>query len=812
MTRIINNCCVVADASCSPFPTGDTFILIDATKGATVTKHVTFSGTEGRAYNSLPDNVDQRRATLNPKRPGRLRRGREKTRTNGVSRHRQQQKTEGHSVDDTSQQRRHSDDDSDSSPGSTVRVQRRLSDVSISPTTTASTSPSRESSNIVPMCDHHLKYSSNAKLIEWLRHKNRVHRQNKAEERKAARKKRCEEESKIREKELKNEEAERAVALWLKKKRSDARLLRKRQRADDAFNLQQQLNGNLDKEVTLGTTVYLTPRDSQDGSSSARGKLYAPSLSSINTKVDAPNHARKVKNKSTNNNSLGGDTKNITLTVPAGNDRKTCMCGFTCDTNDSPFTEPMVGSDAGQTQYDSATKTLPSHARQSKPTNSQMKARLGSSGKRSNTKRRSITSKGKLHKPRDKENDEEVKLKGEAEDDDTDLTATYSPAHSQTGRTTSLSRVGNPRKKRLRKTNRLPNENVKTEDVINVKTAEGDDSADQCQRETPVAVSSVTEVEAAGENEDGEIQQSNELKAAPRRPCSARPGKSSRGRRLPFETPSPPKPSASPTVGQPKSGRRTSGHASVKCRPQGESPTQSANPQSAPLTVCQKSPTAPKPATPHTRSAYNNVLRQQKSWDAFSENVWKQVNEDGSSDHGSEERPEPQGSDKPDDGESAEPRPSDVASVDRETTSSVPAPVDADTGDNGRDGSDESNDDRKRGDTTIQANVVSREEEHDSARSTPTTATGGETSDTDRTSSDDSIHEHVEIEAACDSSAVQETVRENEKGTTDDTSVKHYPVATGTFTKSVSRDVDVEGNRGDKVGKSVTFLTDAEHA
>ena len=781
-----------------------------------MTKHVTFMGTDGsRAYNALPDNDDQQRATLSTKRPGRLRRGREKTRTNGGSRRGQQQKIEGHSVKDTCQQRRHSDDDddTDSSSGSTVRIHRRVSDVSISPTTTASTSPSRESFNVVPMCDHHLKYSSNAKLIAWLRHKDRVHRQNKAEERKAARKKRCEEETKVREKELKDEEAARAVTLWLKKKRSDARLLRKRQRADDAFNLQQQLNGDLESEVTLGTTVYLTPRDSRDGSSSARGKLYASSLSSINAKVDAPNHARKGKNKSTNNNSRVGDTKTITLTVPAGNDRKTCMCGFTCDTNASPFTEPMVGSDAVQAQHDSANKRLPTHDPHCKPTNSPMKARLGSSEKRSNSKRRSVTSKEKVHKVRDEDNDEEVKLNGEAAEDDTDVTTTDSPAHSQAGRKTSAGRVGNLRKRRLRKTNGLTNEKVNTEDVITIKTAEGDDSAEQSQCETSVGVSSVTGAEAAGEK-DGDTAQSNELKPAPRRPCSARPGTSKRGRRMPFETPSPPKPSASPTAGPSKPGRCTSGRASVKGRPQGESPTLAAKPQSAPLIARQKKPTSPKPLAPHTRSAYNNVLRQQKSWDAFSENVWKQVNEDGSSDHGSEKRPEPQGSDKPDDDQSPALRPSDVATIDRETTSPVPAPVDADTCHNDIDGSDKSianrNDDKEHDDIPIKANAVSGDE-HDSRGSTSTTVTDSETSDSDRTSSDDSVHENVEIKAECDSSFVQETVRENETGMTEDTSVMHDTVATRTSTKSDSRDDDVDWNRGDKVGKSVTFLTDAEH-
>ena len=76
---------------------------------------------------------------------------------------------------------------------------------------------------------------------------------------------------------------------------------------------------------------------------------------------------------------------------------------------------------------------------------------------------------------------------------------------------------------------------------------------------------------------------------------------------------------------------------SIKNRPKSGRP---------PTAVAIKSPASsaepitPRPKTPVT-SAYQKVKRERKSWEDFADNVWKQVNED--------ERPEPQGSDNPDD-------------------------------------------------------------------------------------------------------------------------------------------------------------------
>lgn len=806
---------------------------------------MTFLGAnEGRMYSATTEgdvvNTDRQLAPKNVRRSGRLRRGREKTRTNGTARHGRQQKTEGDSPMDNVQRRRHSDDasarDSDSSSGSSAdRSRRRSSYVSNSPSTTASTSPSRGSSSVGPLCDHHLKYSSNAKLIEWLRQKNRVYRQQMAAERKSARKKRREEEAEVREKEMKKEEAQHAMALWLKKKKSEERLLRRRQRTEDAFNLQQQLNSNVDNEVTLGTTVYLRSRVSRDGSSSARGKLYASSVSNINTKTVKPKHTRNVRNNSMNNNSCVDDT-NVDTTMPSAE----CMCGFNGDPSVAPFF-PSGGTQEPTERPDSVNKRQPSQPtttthRSIQATSS--KGRRGSCGKgqerrkSSESKRRSITSNEKLHNARSQEKHKEAKLTENADHGDTDVTRARSVTDkANTGRKTSVNRpdgsVGKGRRKRLRATHEMVNKNVNSENVINIKTAGVDDDAEHGQCETSVGLSSHSSIDAAGEM-DHETPQNKELRRAPRRPSSARPRSSRRCRRLSFGAPSPPKPSASPTVGQLNSDRPTNERA----RGTSARPTPTTSSLCAQQANCQKRPTTPKPELPCTRPAYEKVQYQQKSWDSFSEHVWKQVN-DESSDHGSDERPEPQGSDKPDDDPSTVSEPRDVTSADRDTTSSVGSPADADTSGKDKHGSDKSNDDtngdKKRHGSTSRAKVVSgglTDENDDSAWSGMTAGVSGATnedvptlsSDTDRTSSDESVREDVEVETDSNSSTqaqphTQETRRENDAGS--DMTVKGDTEVTEATTKTDSRgsgEVDGKRDENHNTDKYVTFLTNAEDA
>lgn len=74
-----------------------------------------------------------------------------------------------------------------------------------------------------------------------------------------------------------------------------------------------------------------------------------------------------------------------------------------------------------------------------------------------------------------------------------------------------------------------------------------------------------------------------------------------------------------------------------------------------------KHTTSPRPKVKQ-RSAYKNVKYQQKSWDAFTEHVWDQVNEQVNIEYGDSVRPEPMGADSP---EEVTPTP---ASVDTSTS------------------------------------------------------------------------------------------------------------------------------------------------
>ena len=78
--------------------------------------------------------------------------------------------------------------------------------------------------------------------------------------------------------------------------------------------------------------------------------------------------------------------------------------------------------------------------------------------------------------------------------------------------------------------------------------------------------------------------------------------------------------------------------SAAKRPPQSKSPVRSSAQEAN--TPRQSTEMTPRPKTPKS-PAFNKVKREQKSWENFADNVWKQVNED-------EERPEPQGSDKPD--------------------------------------------------------------------------------------------------------------------------------------------------------------------
>ena len=828
MCNITVSICNVDNYGTVFFPTGDTFILIDGTKenGVSVTKHVTFvSADEESVHHAAAgsDIIDSDQQNFRS--PGRVPRGRGKTRDNGATRRRRKQKTEAESTADSVQR---TDDtsarDSDSSSGSTGR--RRLSDVSNSPSTTASTSPS---SSVGPMCDHHLKYSSNATLIEWLRRKNRVYRQQMAEERKAARKKRREEEEQQRVKELKREEGRHAMELWLKKKKSEERLLRKRQRTEAAYNLQQQLNSNIDDEVTLGTTVFLRSRDSRDGSTSARGKQYASSVSNIYAKTVKPKHA---VNGRTNNSSRVGDSSDATVLPSADNDHE-CMCGYSGDPNVSPFitgTRESTGerakcADTEQMRPDSVNKQLHEHrSKQSTPS----KARLGSSGKaperrqNTDTKRRNGTSNNRLHKVHNQQKSGEVKSAGDAETHVTDATpaavnaeevpATTGRGKPSAGRPTGT--VGKARRRRMRASQGELIEEVHAENAVIVNTAGVDDAAEPPQSGK------------SGENGQ-ETPQSKELGRTPRRPSSSRPRSARRGnRRLSLGAPPPPKQSASPTIGQSDANVSTSGRGPRKGRQRNARPASAANSLSASRSTCEKRPITPKPELASTRPGYENVQYQQKSWDSFSEHVWKQVNDD-ESDHA--ERPEPQGSDKPDDNPSTVSESRDVTSVD---TSSAPPAADADTGGKDRGASEKSNEDKKGdempndcGDSAGQAKVETGESMVSTAGrpcSSPTAGTGGETSedvrtlssDTDQTLSDDSAQEDVEVESDSSAStqpnvAVQETIGENDTG---DVCVERDTTATDAVIKTdTPSPVDVKGKRdeNDNMDKDVTLLTNA---
>ena len=797
-----------------------------------VTKHVTFvSADEESVHHAAAgsDVIDSDQQNFRI--PGRLQRGRGKTRDNGATRRRRKQKTEAESTADSVQRTDEtSARDSDSSSGSTgCRGRRRLSDASNSPSTTASTSPSRGSSSVGPMCDHHLKYSSNTKLIEWLRRKNRVYRHQVAEERKAARKKRREEEEQQREKEMKREEGKHAMELWLKKKKSEERLLRKRQQTEAAYNLQQQLNSNIDNEVTLGTTVFLRSRDSRDGSTSARGKQYASSVSNTHAKTGKPKHAIHGR---TNNSSRVDDSSDVTVLPSARNDHD-CMCGFSGDPNVSPFitgtmesrSEQAKCADTEQTRPDSLNKQLPGHDHRSKQS-TPSKARLGSSGKAperrqsTDTKRKNVTRNNRLHKVHNQQKSGELKSAGDEETHVTDATpaaanagevpATTGRGKPSAGRPTGT--VGKARRRRMRASQGELIEEVHAENAVNDNTAGVDDAAEPPQSGK------------SGENGQ-ETPQSKESGRTPRRPSSSRPRSARRGsRKLSFAAPSPPKQSASPTVGQSDANVSTSGRGPRKGRQRNARPASAASSLSASRSTCEKRPVTPKPELACTRPGYENVQYQQKSWDSFSGHVWKQVNDD-ESDHA--ERPEPQGSDKPDDNRSTVSESRDVTSVD--TSSAAPA-ADADTDGKGRDASEKSNEDKKGdemrndcGDSASQAKVEtgeSMESPADRPYSSPTAGTGGETSedvrtsssDTDGTLSDDSAQADVEVESDSSAStqpnvAARETMYENDTG---GVCVERDTTATDAVTKTdTPSPVDVKGKRdeNDNMDKDVTPLT-----
>ena len=106
-----------------------------------------------------------------------------------------------------------------------------------------------------PVTDHKLKNTDNQKIQTWLKQKNRLLRKKKAEERKVERSKKKIEEKEKAEKESKKTESELKVKEWMVKKKSESRLLNKRQQKSKAPEIKCA------NAVVIGKTIDLKTGD-----------------------------------------------------------------------------------------------------------------------------------------------------------------------------------------------------------------------------------------------------------------------------------------------------------------------------------------------------------------------------------------------------------------------------------------------------------------------------------------------------------------------------------------------------------------------